>query len=57
MKKIYMIPCLRISDVDLSSLCQVIGNVSGSSGTGEGEEELGKDRQPKNGDESWGNLW
>ena len=57
MKKEYKKPCLKLSNVDLSSLCQVIGNVSGGSGTGEGEEDMSSKKRNHFEDESWGNLW
>lgn len=57
MKKEYKQPYLKLTHVDLNSLCQVIGNVSGGSGGNEGEEELTKGRQDPKYDDSWGNLW
>ncbi len=57
MKKEYKKPCLKLSNIDLSSLCQVIGNVSGGSGTGEGEEDMSSKKRNHFEDESWGNLW
>lgn len=55
MKKEYKKPYMKLSEVDLSSLCQVIGNVSGGSGGSEGEEEMTKGRQDEQND--WGSLW
>ena len=57
MKKEYKKPYLKLSEVDLSSLCQVIGNVSGGSGSNEGEEELTKGRQEDKNNSDWGSLW
>lgn len=57
MKKEYKKPYLKLSNVDLSSLCQVIGNVSGGSGRNEGEEDLTKGRQEDKNNSDWGSLW
>lgn len=57
MKKIYMIPLLRLTNVSENyQICAVSGVLGEGSGTSEGEEDMTKDRQPK-GDDSWGNLW
>jgi hypothetical protein len=58
MKKAYIIPSLQQSAVGMNyQICDVSGHDGGGSGTGEGEEEMGKRRKSEFEDDSWGSLW
>ena len=59
MKKEYKAPQLEVNDGRMFyDVCGTVTGSDGGGGTGEGEEDMSKQRsEPKTGDNGWGNLW